>query len=178
MALDGVQNFLPAAAEQFDVDGQCAVNLRDQWQALREPFPRAFDFKFDHLAERGSVFAVPYRFFAHPETAQVFERKINSSFGKVRAHVLPEVRELQGGAGVVGKLLALGIAISAEVQHQVADRIRRIAAVAQQIVEGFVAGDRLILPERGQQIREFMLRNFELAHGLGERDKYGMPGPV
>ena len=111
----------------------------DQRQTLREPFPRALDFKLHHLAERGSVFAVADRFFAHAEAAQVFERKINSSFGKVRAHVLPEVRQLQRGASVIGKLLALGIAVSAEIQHQVADRIRRIPAIAQQIVERFVA---------------------------------------
>ena len=152
------------------------LTFATQRQPLRKPFPRALDFKLDHLAERGSVFAIPNLFFAHAETAQIFEWKINSSFGKVRAHVLPEVRELQRGASVVGKLLPLGIAVSAEIQHQVAHRIRRIAAVAQQIVERFVAGDALILPERGQQVRKFMLRNFKLAHGLGERDKYGMPG--
>ncbi len=176
MAFDGVQNFLPAAAEEFDVGGQCAIDFPDQRLALRKPFPRAFDFKLHHLAERGSVFAVADYCFAHAEAAQVFEGKINSSFGKIRAHVLPEVRELQRGAGVIGKLLALGIAVSADIKHKVAHRIRRIPAIAQQIVERFVAADTLILPESGQQIREFMFRNFKLAHGFGERDKYGMPG--
>src|ERR1035437_8432868 len=55
-------------------------------------------------------------------------------------------------------------------------RNRGIPAIAQQIVERFVAADTLILPESGQQIREFMFRNFKLAHGFGERDKYRVPG--
>src|SRR5208282_2814310 len=107
LAFVGVQNFLPSAAEEFDVGSQFALDLRDQRHALRKPLPRAFDFKPHHLAERGSVFAVTYCRFTHAKTAQVFEGKINSSFSKVRAHVLPEVRELQRGAGVIGKLLAL-----------------------------------------------------------------------
>src|SRR5260370_20887491 len=129
--MDRDENFLSAVAEEFDVGGQCAVDFRDQWHALYEPFSRTFHFKLDHLADCGRIVAVAYHFFAHAEAAQIFERKINSSFGKVRAYVLPEVRELQCGAGVVGKQLALGIAVSAEVQYQMADRIRRISAVAE-----------------------------------------------
>ena len=58
LTLDGVQNLLPAAAEEFYVGGQRALDFRDQRQALREPFPRACDFKAHQLAKGGGVFAV------------------------------------------------------------------------------------------------------------------------
>ena len=75
--------------------------------------------------------------FADLEPAQVFERQIDAALGVVGGDVLPEVGELQGGAGEVGELLALGVAISAEVENEMADGIRRVFAVGQQVVEGF-----------------------------------------
>src|SRR5216683_97295 len=53
LAFDGVQYFLTAAAEEFDVDGQRTVDLSNQRHALREPFPRKRNFKLQHLAECG-----------------------------------------------------------------------------------------------------------------------------
>ena len=53
-------------------------------------------------------------------------------------------------------------------------RIGRIAAIPQQIVEAFIAGDGLVLPERGQQIGKLMLGDSELLDGFGERDKNRM----
>jgi len=58
--------------------------------------------------------------FGHSELTQVFERQIDSAFGVVDGNVLPEVRELQGGAGVIGKLLALGVVITTEVENEMA----------------------------------------------------------
>ena len=72
-----------------------------------------------------------------PMTAQVFERKIDSSLGIVVAHVLPEIGQLQRGTGEIRKGLPIGIAISAEIENQMAHRIRRVAAVAQQVFEAF-----------------------------------------
>ena len=57
-------------------------------------------------------------------------------FLEIARNVLPEIGELQRRAGGVGKPLALGIAVAAQVQHQPAHGIRRIAAVAEQIVPG------------------------------------------
>src|ERR1035441_8874488 len=158
LTLDCMQNFLSAAAEEFDICGQFAIDVRDEWQALRKPLLRALDLKLHHCAELGSIFPGTDDLFAHAKPAQIFERKINSSFGKIRAHILPEIRQLQGGACAIGKLLPLRIAVSAEVKHQVANWIRRIPAVAQQIVERVVAGDPLVLAESRQQIRKFIDR--------------------
>ena len=81
---------------------------------------------------------------------------------------------MQGGAGEVGKLLALGVAVSAEVEHEMADGIRGVAAIGQDVVESFEAGDGLILAEGDEQVGEFVLGNVEKADGFRERDEDGM----
>jgi len=45
-----------------------------------------------------------------------------------------------------------------------ANRIRRIVAVGQHIVEGFKAGDGLVLAEGDEEIGEFVFRDFELLY--------------
>ena len=106
--------------------------------------------------------------------AQVFQRQIDSAFGVVDGYVLPEVRQLQCGAGVIGKLLALGIVIAAKVEHEMADGIRGVAAVGEDVVEGFETGDGLVLAEGDEEIGKFVLRDVELFDGLGQGDENGM----
>src|SRR5271155_5379835 len=150
LALNCIQNFLPAAAEEFYVGSQRPIHLCDQRQALVEPFPRPLDFKLHHLAKICRIVAVANGFFTNPKTAQILERKIDSPPDKIRTHVLPEVCQLQGSARVVGEQLAFIISVPAEVEHQVPDRICRILAVAKQLVERLVAAHSLVPPESGQ----------------------------
>ena len=117
-----------------------------------KPFACALDFKFHHLAKSRSVAALCQIFFGDRIAAQVLERQIDSAFAVVDCDVLPEIRQLQSGAGVIGKLLALGIVISAEVEDEMAYGIRRIAAVGEYMVEGFEAGDGLVQAEGGEKI--------------------------
>jgi len=67
LLLDRAQNFLAAAAEEFEIDGEFAVDFLDQRQALAKPILRAFDFKLHHGTERGSVLIARYVVFAHVE---------------------------------------------------------------------------------------------------------------
>ena len=92
--------------------------------------------------------------------------KIDAAFGVVDGDVLPEVCQLQRGAGVVGKLLALGIAITAEVEHEMADGIGGVTTVGKHVGEGLEASDGLILAEGAEEIGEFVLGNVELFYGL------------
>ena len=104
------------------------------------------------------------------ETSELFEAfqgEIDSAFVVIGADVLPEICQLERGAGEVGKLLALGVAVSAEIEDQVADGIRGVMAVAEEIVESLVASDGLILAEGGQEIGESLFGNVEFADGSG-----------
>ena len=62
--------------------------------------------------------------FGDVEAAQILEREIDAVFRVVDGDVLPEIGELKRGAGEIGKALALGVAVSAEVEHEVSDWIR------------------------------------------------------
>ncbi len=128
-----------------------------------EPLAGALDFKLHHLAEGRRVAIVLDIFLADRVTPQIFERQIDSAFGIVHADILPEVGELQRGAGVVGKLLALRVVIAAEIEDEMPDRIRRVAAVGEHIVEGFETGDGLVLAEGDQEIGKLVLGNFKLS---------------
>ena len=71
------------------------------------------------------------------------------------------------------------VAIAAEIQHQAADRICGIDAVADHVVPVRVALDRLILPERFQQIGKGLLGNVfrddRFAQRDEDRDATGLP---
>ena len=157
LALDGVQNFLPAAAEQLDIDRQFAVHLLDQRQAALKPLPCPLHLEPHHVTEFRRIAGCRNIVFTDAMTAQVLQREIDSSLGMVIAYVLPEIGQLQRGTGEIRKGLPIRIAISAEIENEMAHWIRRIAAVAEQIFEGFVARDRLVLAEGFQQVVERLL---------------------
>src|SRR5579863_2896325 len=74
--------------------------------------------------------------------------------------------------------MALCVSITTQVKHQPADWIRRIAAVAEQILPGSITVDRLVLPESREQIVERLCGNIELTNGWRERHKHGMTRPA
>src|SRR4029077_645628 len=117
-----------------------------------EPLTGALNLKFHHLAEGLSVAVASDVFFARPEPAKALDRQVDAPFGVVDAHVLPEICQLQRGAGEIGELLAFGVAVAAEVEHKMAYRVGRIAAVSEQIIKAFVARDGLVPAEGTQQV--------------------------
>src|SRR6266496_1367265 len=164
LALNCVQNLLAATAEEFNVDRQLTTDFTDQRKATLKPLARSVYFKSHHLAQLFSVFAVANVVCADAVPLKVLKRQIDSSFGKIGAHVLPEIRQLQGCAGEIGELLTFGVSISAQIQHKVTNWIRRIAAVSQQVLERLISRRGLVLAKGGQQIGKFVLRNIELAY--------------
>ncbi len=104
----------------------------------------------------------------------IFQRNINASLGIIHGDVLPEVGQLQSGAGVVGELLALGVAITAQVEDEMAYGIRRIAAIGEDVFESLETSNGLVLAEGDEQVGEFVLGNAELSHSLRQRDKNRM----
>jgi hypothetical protein len=121
-----------------------------------------------HAARNGLV--------AHAEAPHLVLRQIDAVLQEIHAHILPEVGELQGGAGRVGKLEFLLTHFAASVEHQTAHGIGRVAAVAEHLVHIGVTRDGLILAEGDKQIGERFFGNLASADGLGERDKDWMAG--
>ena len=171
-----VQDFLSAAAEKIEIDRQFAIDFSDQRQALTKPITGAFDFELHHGVEGWCVLIARDVVFANVEATKIFERQIDAALGVVDADILPEVGELQCRAGEVGKLLALGVTVSAEVEHEMADGIGRVAAIGQDVVERFEARDGLILAEGAEQIGELVFGNVELADGFGQSYEHRMFG--
>src|ERR1700730_9772728 len=176
LPLDRVQNFLAAAAKEFEVDGEFPVDFFYERQTAMEPLTRALNLRLHHLAEDLRVAVVSDVFFAHTESAKALDRQVNAAFGVVDAHVLPEICQLQRGAGEIGKLLAFGVTVAAEVEHKMAYWVGRITAVSEQIIKASVARDGLVLTEGTQQVREFVLGNFERFNCFRQRDKDRMLG--
>ena len=109
-------------------------------------------------------------------SGQRIERDIDAIFIQVARDILPEICKLQGGAGGVGKRLALLVAISAEIEHQAAHRIRGIAAVIEHALPVCVAMNGLILPKRDQQIGKRLHGNMKFANGFRQRHKNRVRG--
>ncbi len=175
LPLDGIQDLQPAAAEQFDVEREMLVHHLRQRQPHLKPLAGARNFELHHLQECGRRSTLRNVVFAHAVLRKVLQRKVDAPLAVVDGDVLPEIRQLQGSAGVVGELLALGVAIAAQVQHQMSYGIGGILAIAEHVGERRIAGRRLVLTKSGKQIGEFVLRNVQLAHGLPQSDEDRMP---
>src|SRR6266496_4686670 len=167
LTFDGVEDFLAASAEELDINGNFAADFADQRQSSVEPFSGALDFEAHHLTELWRVAFGGEVTLRDLKAGQVFEWKVDSSLLVIDADILPEIRQLQGGAGEVGELLAFGVAVPAEIKHEMSDWIGGIVAVTEQVVEGLITGSGLVLAECGQQIGERLFGNLELAHGFG-----------
>src|SRR5258708_19145417 len=174
LVLNGVQDFLSTAAEEFKVHRQLAVHVLDQRQSAIKPLACALDLELHELKELRRRAALRDVFFGHAEVAQIFKRKIDASFAVVNGNVLPEIGELQRGAGAVRKLLAFGVTVAAEVEQKMSNRIGGITAIAQNVGESVKARDGLVLTKSNQQIGKFVFRNIALANRLRERDEDGM----
>src|SRR5262249_55830159 len=113
-----------------------------------KPVARSFDLEFHQSEKLWSCTAGCDHVLRYTEAAHVIQWKINSSLAVVDRNVLPEVRQLQGGAGEIGEFLPLCIAISAGIEHQPADGIGGILAIAKQVFEALVARCCLVLAKR------------------------------
>ena len=101
LLLNRVQDFLPSASEEFEINGQFSINHFDQRQPTFKPFPRALDFEPHESAKFPRIVFVRDIGFGYAVNAEIFERQINSSLFVIEADVLPEVRKLKGSAGEI-----------------------------------------------------------------------------
>ena len=102
------------------------------------------------------------------------ERDVDAAFFEIARDVLPEIGELERGAGRVGEMLAFGVAIAAEIENEAADGIRGVDAVVDDGVPIFVAFYELILAKGFEQVGEGLLRNVLREHGFAKGDEDGV----
>ena len=156
---DGVENGEAAAAEHFEVDAEAAVDHFCQRSALRKENAGAGDQIF-HQADVAFVeAALDDVGFGEAVRCGDVERDVDAAFFEVALNVLPEIRELESGAGGVGHRLALFVAIAAEIKDEASNRIRGIDAIADHGIPGRITLYVLILAEGLQQIGERLLGN-------------------
>ncbi len=130
LALDGVEDFETAAAEEIEIEGEIAIDHVDERQPLLEETARKVDFVFEERAEFGSRNSLLDGCVGDAEALHVVLRNVDAVFGEVDADVLPEVGELQGGTGGVGKAEALFVRVATGVEDEAADGVGGVAAVA------------------------------------------------
>ena len=142
---DGVENGEAAAAEHFEVNTETFIDHFCERQSPVKQRARAGD-KILHQTDIALVKAALHD-VALGETvvSSNVKRNVDAALFKVARDVLPEVGKLQGGAGRVGKALALLVTIAAEIKDQLPHRVGGINAVAKNGVPISVAVGRLIL---------------------------------
>src|SRR5207249_4372204 len=127
---DGVENGEAAAAEHFEVNTETFIDHFCERQSPVKQRARAGD-KILHQTDIALVKAALHD-VALGETvvSSNVKRNVDAALFKVARDVLPEVGKLQGGAGRVGKALALLVTIAAEIKDQLPHRVGGINAVA------------------------------------------------
>ena len=85
---------------------------------------------------------------------------------------MPEICQLQSGAGEVREPEHLRVAIAAGIKNQPSYRIGGIRTVIQHIAHSRIAGHCLVLAKSHQQVGEGLLRNVAGVDRLGQRDEY------
>ena len=105
---------------------------------------------------------------AAPERRHVLLRQVHPALGEVLRHVLPVLGQLQRGAHQVGQALTFRRRGAEDTQDDAPDRIGGQLAVAEQVLEGRIPADRLVLPVGLDQHPERLRGNG--AFGRDERE--------
>ncbi len=97
---------------------------------------------------------------------------------QVLGDVLPVLGQLQGGAYQVGEPFPVRGSRAEDVQHDAADGVGGQPAVGQQLIEGLVAGDVLVVAVGLDQVAKGLGRDGALRDGGCERLDHLQPGDV
>ena len=171
---NGVEHGQAATAEKFDVGSQGPINHLDQGQTPEEQAASSSD-QFFH--ERDVPFVEPA--LDDVRLGEIVGRErvqgnIDASFLEIARYILPKICQLQRRAGVIGKALPLAITISAQIQHDATDRVRRVNTIIDNSFPCRVALHRLVLAESTEQIRKRLDGNILRAYGFAKRNQDGM----
>ena len=84
---------------------------------------------------------------------EFFDRNIDAALFEIARNILPEIRQLQGGAREIRETLPLVVAVIAQMKDQPPHGIRRIDAVVENPVPCGIALSLLVLTKSAQQIQ-------------------------
>ncbi len=116
----------------------------------------------------------------HPEAVEVLPGQVDSAGGIVLGHVLHMLDDLQRRADPVRQLDPVRGADAEDTEHHVSHRIGGQGAVTQQVIEGVVAGDQLVLPVGRDEPAERLRRQTAFPDGRCQRlddRECGRPAP-
>jgi hypothetical protein len=134
----------------------------------------------EEIAHQSGVVAIEVtvfdRSFRDTVDGGYVKRYVDSALTEVTADILPEIGQLESGAGGVRGVLAPGITAATEKKNEAAYGIRGIAAIGEDGFPGAIARGALVLAERGEEIAEGIDGDIEFADGGGKRDEHGMRG--
>ena len=107
LAPDGGQHGAAAFTEEGNLQANGGAKHRQQGRAAIEQIGGAIDLEPQQSAEIVVALAGSDLFFTDAEAVHGVAGNVNAiAFEDVAANILPEIGQLQGGAGAVGQLLA------------------------------------------------------------------------
>src|SRR5580704_5389321 len=171
---DGIEHGEATATEHLEVDAKASVDNFCERHAFVEEDASASD-EFLHQADVrvGEILSNDVGLGDFMRGRDI-ERDVDAALFEVARDVLPEIGELERGAGGIGEMLTFGVAIAAEVENETADGICGVDAVVDDYVPVGIALDGLVLAERFQQVGEGLLRNVFRDDGLTQCDEDGV----
>ena len=159
-------------AEEGNLHSHGGPQERQKFFAALEHFGGAIHLVTHQAAE--ILVATPFDDLrlGHAEPLHRIRRQIDAvALQDIAPDILPEIRQLQRAARLIGKQLPTFIAISAEIEHQSPDWIGAAAAIIEDFAECRIAENTLILLECVDEIEKRLGRKIAAADRAGEGDE-------
>jgi len=171
---DGGADGEAAFAEEGDLAAVGGGEEGEECAAGGEEFFGAFELEAEELAEvvRDAAFAELVG--GDTEAGHVVGGEVDAvAFEDVAADILPEVDELESGAGVVAEALSGFVTVAAHVEDDAADGVSAFGAVVEELGEVLVAGEGLVLFEGAEEVVEGLEGDIVAGDGVGEGGEDG-----
>ncbi len=153
-----------------------ALDVVEELGSLAEDLAGAFDLEGHEAAKVVVEGAVGDLLLGDAVGLEVLQGEVDAAFLPIAIDVLPEVGELEGGAGVVGETLALFVPVVEDVEEEAATWVGGVIAVVEEVIEGWVAGDFLVHAVGFDELEEGFAGDAEELDGLLEGDHDGVGG--
>src|ERR1700730_40627 len=172
--LDGVEDGKSAAAEHLEIDAKAGVHHFRERHSFGEQQARAGNQIVHEIYVAVIEAAVDDVSFGEAIDGSGVQRDVDAALFEVARYVLPEIGELQSGAGRVGEELSLFIAIAAEIEDEASNRIGGVGAVIKDSGPGGVTLYGLILTKGLEEIGKRLLGDFLRGDSFLQRDENRM----